>query len=397
MLSAIIVLTLCIVIGLVLISRVKTKYPFIDSQLLSWLLAYHFFFCLVYYLYALFNPSDSKFYFNSVIADYGRIDWLGMYGTSTTFIRFIAYPFLNYLSFSYEAMMVLFSFFGYLGFLCAYIFLKENIRFKHYFFGVDLITVFIFLPNLHFWSSSLGKGAVIFLGMGLFFFGISRFKKRIAWIFIGGILIYHVRPHVMLVILAAGIISLVFSSKGISLAARISLLLGACVSLIFIYQDVLSMVGINEDEFLSQGMDLTHRASELTKATSGIDITSYSLPEQLFAFVFRPLFFDAPGMLGLIVSFENVFYLVMALKIVNLSGFRFVISASFLVKVALLSFLVVSIALAQVSGNLGLAIRQKSQVMILFLFVVISFLDAKKMAQYKRMLRAQWRKSLQTQ
>ncbi|WP_276373566.1 hypothetical protein [Chryseolinea sp. H1M3-3] len=179
-------------------------------------------------------------------------------------------------------------------------------------------------------------------------------------------------------------IAFVFSTKGVSLAWRSLFVVGASIAFFFIYQDVLSLVGIDENEFITQGLDLTHRATELTKASSGVDITSYSLPFQVFTFIYRPLFIDAGGLLGLIVSFENVFYLFLTLKMLTrLSGIRFLWGGNFLSKSALLSFITISIALAQVSGNLGLAMRQKSQVMILFLFVIISFLDAEKMKLYQ--------------
>lgn len=387
MLVGLVVLLLSIAAGLLIIGRFKLQFPFLDAELLKRLLFYHFFLAFVYYLYATFNPSDSKYYYASVVNNFGRIDWTGFYGTSTIFIKFVAYPFINYLGFTYEAMMVLFAFLGFLGFVFMYIFFKENIKFKHTLFGFDLLTLFIFLPNLHFWSSSLGKGSMIFLGIGMFFFAISRFRERIIYVLLGGLIIYHVRPHIMLVILVASAMGFIFSTRGIGLASKILFLAGACIAFFFIYKDVLSMVGIQEEEFVTQGLDLTHRARELTKATSGIDIGSYSLIEQLFAFVYRPLFFDAPGILGLIVSFENVFYLIMTFKVLNLRAIRFVISGSFLVKAAMVSFITVSIALAQVSGNLGLAMRQKSQVMILFLFVIISFLDSEKMKLYQRKMR----------
>ena len=169
------------------------------------------------------------------------------------------------------------------------------------------------------------------------------------------------------------------------MAWRILFLIGATVAFFFIYKDVLTMVGIDEDAPVQQGLNLTHRATELTKATSGVDITSYSLPVQVFTFLYRPLFFDAPGMLGIFVSFENAIYLLITLLMFSkISAFRFLLSSNFLVKGAFLSFITISIALAQVSGNLGLAIRQKSQVMLLFFFVVVSFLDEQKWRAWQR-------------
>ena len=96
---------------------------------------------------------------------------------------------------------------------------------------------------------------------------------------------------------------------------------------------------------------------------------------------------------GMAVSFENVFYLLITLKIFNLKGLRFLITSNFLVKTAFFSFLTVTIALAQIAGNLGLAMRQKSQVMILFLFVIICFLDKQKLTAYQHAMLQRMRKT----
>ena len=384
MLYGILVLMLTGIVSFSMIGSLKRKYTFINEIQLRQLFFYHVALAFVYYGYALFNASDSQFYFTKVTINYRGDDWWSFYGTSTKFIEFIGYPFIKFFGFSYEAVMAVYAFFGFVGFVYFYIFFKENIRFKHTFLGYDLMTLIFFLPNLHFWSSSFGKGSVIFMGIGLFFYGISKMRTRWIAICIGGFIIYHVRPHIMLVILVSSAIGFVFTTKGISVPLRTAFLVGVAVAFYFIYGDVLTLVGIDEEEFVSQGLDLTHRATELTKATSGIDIANYSLPMQVFTFLYRPLFFDAPGLLGIIVSFENVFYLIITFRLLNIKGLNFLITSNFMVKTAFFSFLTVSLALAQISGNLGLAIRQKSQVMILFMFVIISFLDKQKLVAYQQ-------------
>lgn len=393
MLNGILILILTAIISFLIIQSLKRRYSFINERLLKQLFFYHLALAFVYYLYALFNPSDSQFYYIKVTNNVRGENWSDFYGTSTSFIEFIGYPFIKFFAFSYEGVMALFAFFGFVGFIYFYVFFRENIRFKHTFLGYDLLTLIFFLPNLHFWSSSFGKGSVIFMAIGLFFYGISKIRTRWPAILIGGIIIYHVRPHIMLVMLISSAIGFVFTTKGISLPLRVAFLLGVSVAFYFIYSDVLAMVGIDEGEFVSQGLDLSGRARELTKSTSGVDINSYSLPMKIFTFLYRPLFFDAPGILGLIVSFENVFYLLITLKIFNWKGLRFLITSNFLVKTAFFSFLTVTIALAQIAGNLGLAMRQKSQVMILFLFVIISFLDKQKLMAYQHLVWQRMRKT----
>jgi hypothetical protein len=386
MLGGIVILIITSFLAHLLVNRLKGIYPFIDAVLLKRVYYYHVLLSFVYYLYSLFNASDSRYYYRKVVEDFRGPEWMDFYGTSTTFIEFIAYPFIRYLGFSYEAMMVLFTFFGYIGFVYFYIFFKERIKFRHQFLGVDLLTLFFFLPNPHFWSSSLGKGAIILPAIALFFYGISKINKRYIAVALGAVIIYHVRPHIMLVILVSCFIGLVFSTKGISWVFRLVFIAGASVAFFYIYQDVLTMVGINEEEVLTQGFDLSRRARELSKATSGIDISNYGLGLQLFTFIYRPLFFDAPGLLGIVVSIENVFYLLITLKLLNFQGIRYLVTSSFLVKSAFFSFLTVSIALAQISGNLGIAIRQKSQVMMLLLFVIIAFLDERRSVQYAKQM-----------
>ncbi|UII23885.1 hypothetical protein [Fulvivirga ligni] len=355
-----------------------------DRLVLNRLFFYHLLLSFVYYLYAVFNPSDSNNYYFKVTEYYRGPNWSDFYGTSTTFIEWTGYPFIHYLGFSYEAMMALFAFFGWIGFIIFYKFFKEQIGFRNELFGYDLIVLIFLLPNLHFWSGSFGKGSFIFLGIALIFYGMSKLNSRFLYLFIGAVLTYHIRPHVMFVLLISAIIGFTFSTKGIGWGVKILMIAVSIGAFAFIYQDVLNMVGIEEGEEITQGLDLTHRATELQKATSGVDITNYSLPLQVFTFLFRPLFVDAPGMLGLIVSFENVFLLYITILFFARGGLGFLIRGDFLVKTAFLSFITVSIALAQISGNLGIAIRQKSQVMMLFLFVIIKLMDEKQMKEYKR-------------
>ncbi len=384
MLGGILILFLTGAASFLMIGNLKAAYPFLDAALLKRLFFYHTLLFFAYYGYAAFNSSDSAFYYQKVMNDYRGDTWGSFYGTSTTFIEFVGYPFIRFMGFSYEAMMALFSWFGFMGFVYFYIFFKENVKFKHTLFGYDMMTLFFFLPNPHFWASSFGKGSIVFLGLGLYFYGISKIKNRWLAVLIGGLIIYHVRPHIMLVVLVSSAIGIVFSTKGVSIFYRVIFIVGAIVTFFYIYQDVLVKVGIDEESVVTEGLDMTHRASELGKATSGVDISNYSLPMQVFTFLYRPLFVDAPGALGLFVSFENVFYVLITLQLLkSWKGFTYVVRGNFLAKSAFVSFLTVSIALAQVSGNLGIAMRQKSQVMLLLMFVIISFLDEQKIEQFK--------------
>jgi hypothetical protein len=384
MAQGIIIWVVTLIISYLLIGWVTSAFRNINKQFLTILFFYHSLLALAYYGYTLFNFSDSKGYFGRIWNDTRGDTWGSYYGTSTTFIEFFGYPFVKYMGFTYESMMVLFSFFGFLGFLFFYILFRERVTLRHRFLSVDLLTLIFFLPNFHFWTSSFGKGALIFFGLALFIFGFSKPLSRIGAILVGGWIIFHVRPHVFYVVMVAVALGYTFSSKG-NLAYRFVILALSVFMLYYVYDDILKITGL-EDESILDPL-ISHRASELSKATSGIDITNYNFIQKMFAFWFRPLFFDAPGALGIIVSFENLFYLALFIYTMRWQTLKYLWSAEPIVKTCFLTFIGVSIALAQISGNLGLAMRQKSQVMILMLFVVMKFMDEQKIKKLRLKLK----------
>lgn len=381
MLAGLLIFIFCLIITYLLIGRLKKAYPFIDESTLIWLFFYHYVLWVAYYTYAIFNPSDSQRYYNDVTI-YVRNNWLDYFGTSTTFIDFLAYPFAHYLNLNYESMMVLFAFIGYLGFLYFYIFFKEHVKFKHNIYGTSLLNLILFLPNNHFWSVSLGKGSVIFFGLGLFFYALGSLSTRYLAAILGGLLIYFVRPHIMFVLLIGMAVGLLSTTKNINVFLKFVFIAGVFTLLVVLYDDILKFTGLNQD-FFEESTTLAHRASELSKATSGVNVQSYSVPFQLFTFWFRPLFIDAPGMLGLIVSVENLIYLIIVLYFVRWDFFTFLWKGDYLVKTAFITFIIASYPLAQLSGNLGIAIRQKAMLMILLFFLIMYYQDHKKRKNYK--------------
>jgi hypothetical protein len=122
---------------------------------------------------------------------------------------------------------------------------------------------------------------------------------------------------------------------------------------------------------------LQHKALELGKSNSGIDISNYNPISKIFTFWFRPLFFDAPGLMGVMVSIENVFLLFFLFTIIKVLLYRWKsLNGWFLICV--FTFVLGSFALAQVSGNLGIALRQKAQLMPLFFIIYAKCLEYKE-------------------
>lgn len=343
------------------------------------LFLYHLVFWGIYYAYTIFNRSDSTMYF--IRPQREGFGWLDFFGTSTTFIDFLSYPFINFLGFNYEMMMVLFAWMGYLGFVYAYLFFRENIPVKITVFkNFDLLTLILFFPNMHFWTASLGKGAPIFLGLMLFAYAIKNPKSRLIPLILGSLLIYYIRPHVFMFVAVGTVLGYMSGKEKISFGRKLFVYIALIGGLILVQDTILGVVGLEGSEDLVEGFEdfSEDRSESLSSSGSGVDMNSYPLPLKFFTFWFRPLFFDAPGILGLITSVENLMYLLLFFKILKKDFITFIKNSTVVVKMSLVVFFLSSFAMTFIMSNLGIIMRQKSMVMYFAFFVIYYYLAQKK-------------------
>ena len=396
MLGAFFLIILLFLITQGLFSSLSKKHAFFSKKLMNILFFYHFFFWGVYYAYAFLNRSDSHGYFYR--PDNQALAWFEYFGTSTTFIDFLAYPFINFLGFNYEMMMMLFAWFGYLGFVYAYLFFRENIPVKITVFKrLDLLTLILFFPNMHFWTASLGKGAPIFLGLMLFAYAIKNLKSRLITLIIGSILIYFIRPHVFLFVAVGTVLGYMSGKEKISFGKKLFIYIAMIGGLWMVQDQILGVVGLEGSENLVEGFEdfSADRSESLSTSGSGVDMSSYPLPLKFFTFWFRPLFFDAPGILGIITSVENLMYLLLFVKILKKDFITFIKNSTVVVKMSLVVFFLTSFAMTFVMSNLGIIMRQKSMVMYFGFFVIYYYLAQKKYDKILRLRKLKRAKELQ--
>ncbi len=333
----------------------------VKENYLWFLFVVHFLLTITYLIFASQSRSDSVSYYNNTL---DTEDWTVFFQTGTKFIGFVAWPFINILGLSYYAMMLLFSYFGYLSILFFYLTAKENVKLPAVWNGLSIVELVFFLPNLHFWSSSLGKGSVILLGLSLVAYGLSRFNRRILTILFGGFLVFMIRPHILFAIIASIAIGIFLTRSGIKPIYKWLLFIASLVLFYYVSGEVLKFTESDSLDITSSSV-LSHRTSELSRANSGVDIQNYNVAFKLFTFWFRPLFVDGLGALGFIVSFENLICLVMFLYLLRY-GIKYWSDWNGYYRITVFIFLLGSFMLAQVCGNLGIAMRQKSQFMPFF-------------------------------
>src|SRR5690606_24774360 len=163
--DAIVVLILILMLNAFLIKVFRQRYNIHSEEFLWGMFFMHALMCTIYILYAAATTSDSFQYFHTAS---GTTDWFSLWGTSTTFIYFLAWPFAYLFGLSYLSVMFIFSYFGYLAVVWFYCTARENVKLPAVWGSLSLVELVFLLPNLHFWSSSLGKGAVISFGLALF-------------------------------------------------------------------------------------------------------------------------------------------------------------------------------------------------------------------------------------
>ena len=339
---------------------------------------YHIFFYGVYLWYAYNNASDSHNYYKEISLHNGS--WLELFGTDTLFINFLSYPFYK-LGFSYDMIMLTFAWFGYLGFLYAYLFIREKIPLKiKVFKNIDLLTLILFFPNMHFWTASLGKGSAIFLGLMMFTYAIVAPKSRIKLLILASLIIFYIRPHVFMFVAVGAILGYMSGREKIPLWQKLMVFVVMLGSLVLLQDKILGVMNLqNSDNLIADFEAAAEKNSEdLQNAGSGVNMASYPLPLKLFTFWFRPLFFDAPNILGIITSVENLIYLLLFFKICKKDFIKFLRKSPALVKMSMVIFFTASFAMTFVMSNLGIIMRQKTMVMYFLFFVIYYYLAQKK-------------------
>ncbi|GGF46888.1 hypothetical protein [Echinicola rosea] len=385
MIGGVILIGILYAVSLSLLQRLKRKYRTLSIRTMTNLYWYHMLFALIYYTYAIFRNSDSHAYYHDAST---AASWWKLFSHGTHFIEWIAVPFVQYLHFSYEMMMVLFAWTGYIGFVYFYLFFRENLRLTIKFRGYNAVNLLMFLPNMHFWTSSLGKGSLIFCGIGLLVFGLSLPAKRKVYIALGGLLTYFVRPHIFFAIMIGMGMSFMLGREKMPMYQKVLVAIGGIGISAFIYDELLVFLRLDEDNVLESFMNNTaFIGGQLQHAGSAVDMQRYSLPVKLFTFWFRPLFFDAPNFLGIFVSLENLLYLAFFVKLFQKGFFRFIKQASAMVKMSAVVFLSISFSMTFIMSNLGIIIRQKSMIMYFMFFVIVAFLDWKKNEAIKRRMK----------
>lgn len=321
------------------------------------LLALHIFVSVVYYQYTVDYTADAPLYY----FDRGRMSH-SAFAFGTVFLARFTQFMKNTIGGTYFDYFLLFQAFGFWGIiLMARSF--EEIRDHLGIQATGPTIALLYFPGLHFWTSALGKDAPILLATSLATWAALKLRTRALQFAIALAIMVLIRPHVALIAVMALAFAALFHSRGNALA-KFGLLTLALAGVALIAPTVQSSFGVD----LSNANSITDWIA--SKQQIGVSMAGQtsavggSFPVRLLSLLFRPMFFDANGVFGLIASVENVCTVaIIAFLVRSWRQGRFLMQSVFFVRFALIFWLLLCILLAMVYYNVGLGLRQKTMFM----------------------------------
>ncbi len=343
-----------------------------DRRILRWLWGYHLLFGVIFWAYISFGAGGDAYGYWAM----GRYIpfpaiFERMWTEPTYFIIALCYFPAGVLGLSFFATSMLFCLAGYIGVAMFYVLYERLVPFNSRIGGYDIFPMIFFLPNMHFWSSGLGKDSLLFMCIGLFFFSLQKPLKYIPGLLISLGLSYLVRPHITFFMLIAVGVGFLMDGRLKTYQKVIAMSVFAAVGF-WVFGKMADFLKIQEMSSEQLSNFTQSRVSNLSRASVGsaVDIGSYPLPLKVFTFLFRPLFFDARNVMSLAASAENLLLFVMFCRMVASKPLAAFKQGGYIIKSSLFFVIFGSVACSMIMSNLGIIMRQKNMfVPLLLLFI----------------------------
>ncbi|REE83083.1 hypothetical protein BX611_0363 [Lutibacter oceani] len=319
------------------------------------------------------NNDPVKYYTAAVEAP----DWLSLFKVGGYIISFLIYPLVK-LKISFEVLFLVFATLSYKGFLAYF----KLIDFKKLNKGSFFLMLFFIIPSTHFWTSFLGKEALLFTLMVLLLKKIKT--KTFDWILIGSLmLIFLIRPHVFFVVLLALLVVVLLDAE-ISKAIKRRLLFGATLGvlvlfpLFLIYFLNIKIVEINsfQDVFA-----MLVNYSE-TNGNSKIDLLNTNIFTRIAYLLFMPLpfLYNIKNMFQWMAAIENIYIVIVFIGLII-----YILKAKFKFKriridqkFALIASILLIVLFGSYLYNLGLGNRMRIMFLPYLFYFFITYMNSIK-------------------
>lgn len=272
------------------------------------LLAYHLLFAWIGYQYILTHHGDAERYW-FLGQDLSASSWTDFLKPGTDVVKLLTFPLVRFFDLPFLIGFLIFSLLGFAGVLILY---RNLMRLAGSKVKLQILVVLLMLlPNLHFWTSLIGKEALILIPLTIFCAELSRKRYFSVWLIISLLAVAVIRPHVAFVLALSYVLALLFTLP-LSLKRK-AVLLGVLALMTGLFTWLLA--GLQDFSGGFQRVLQKYEAHiSYFKTTDGyVPLDRYPLPYKFFTFWFRPLPFEKEGWLYGVISIENTVLPVLSL------------------------------------------------------------------------------------
>ena len=341
----------------ILISIVAVMFAFPNHRsdrysLAFLLLIFHVGASVVYYFYVQSHDADTKlYYFDSL--GFAR----GQTAFGTVFVIQLVQNMRGWLGGSYLEYFLAFQSVGLIGIVILSRIIAELQQTSHL-PPTKWATWVLFLPSLHFWTSAIGKDAPLLFAASLAGWSLLRLSSRWFWFAAAMAVMVLFRPHIALIATISLTISLLIDSR-LSPLPRALFAAIALLSLGYLAQATSESLNFNPGDPNSV-VDFIVAKQNTFGMIGGTTAFHGGFPLRLLSLLFRPFFFDAVGIFGIISSLENLFFLYAF--VILLMNFREVwtrVRTGIYSRYCYVFTIILTISLAVLYYNVGLGLRQR--------------------------------------
>ncbi|KGO89384.1 hypothetical protein [Flavobacterium suncheonense] len=282
-----------------------------SNRFLLFLLGYHLIFTYFSWDYFVENGGDAAFYWFQTEASRNRL-LCDLFHYGSDVILLFNYFFANILHLDIVFGFLLYSLIGFLGILQFYRLGKALMNGCTTVFGIDFLFLLLLLPNLHFWTATLGKEPVCFLLITAVLLEICQKKYFSIKLIVAFLLLMAIRPHIALFLLTAVMFVFFFGKQLKPMQKLLSGLVFLIVAAVAGYM-VLQLSEIRYPDW--ERIRYFNEYSLLSFRDSGsyVPMLDYSYPYRLFTFWFRPFPGEFTTFLGWGLALENIVWLLLHL------------------------------------------------------------------------------------
>ena len=241
--------------------------------------------------------------------------------------------------------------------------------------ALTLFFLISIVPSVSFWGGAIGKDALALLGVSMFCWALVSRNLKIGVLIIGAILVMIVRPHIGILMFAATAFAST-AAKDIVSKYRILLLSASAATIFVILPSIILYVGIDSANLSAEVLDTVEASGDRFKDSgSFISLSDMPIPLRMLSYLFRPLPFEASTITQFFAALQNTIILGCVLYLSIKISYRGNWTRA-LGGVAMLLYALAALTLlANVTSNLGIAVRQK-QMLIPPLLLALIYFDA---------------------